>query len=248
MLRQDLGVSHVIDSDFVFVNNRLARHYGIDGVDGVAIRRVPRPTGNPRGGLLTQAAVLKVTANGTSTSPVNRGVWVLDRILGKPVPPPPSEVPAVEPDLRGAVTIREQLARHRNDPECASCHARIDPPGFALESFDVIGGWRDRYRSLGKGDPVNGVRYRRGLPVDPAGEIGGRAFRNIGELKSILLEDRTAPARNLAQRLIVYATGAPVGLSDRDAVEDILARTRGRGYGFRSMIHEVVQSLLFRNK
>jgi hypothetical protein len=248
MIQQDFGVSFLIDSDFLFVNNRLARHYGIDGVGGVAIRRVPRPSGSPRGGLLTQASVLKVSSNGTSTSPVTRGAWVLDRLLGKPAPPPPSEVPAVEPDLRGAMTIREQLARHRTAAECASCHARIDPPGFALESFDVIGGWRDRYRSLGKGSPVDGVRYRLGLPVDSSGEVGGRSFKDIRDFKAILLEDRETLARNLAQRLIVTATGAPVGLSDRDVVEDILSRTRSRDYGFRSMIHEVVQSRLFRNK
>src|SRR4029078_9452320 len=123
-----------------------------------------------RGGVLTMAGVMKVTANGTTTSPVLRGAWVLDRILGTPPPKPTVDSAAVEPDIRGATTIRAQLAKHRERPECASCHAKIDPPGFALERFDVIGGWRDSSRSVGKGEPavVDGrtMRYKRGPDVD----------------------------------------------------------------------------------
>src|SRR5438270_8554441 len=133
------------------LNERLAAHYALPPVEGVALRRVPLPADSPRGGLMTQASVLKVTANGTTTSPVLRGAWIMERILGQTPPPPPPGVPAVEPDTRGATTIREQLARHRTLESCAACHAKIDPPGFALESFDVMGGWRDRYRALAEG-------------------------------------------------------------------------------------------------
>ena len=146
LLKENLSVRNFIDSDFAMLNGRLAKHYGIPDIYGVAFRKVALKPEYHRGGVLTHASVLKVTANGTSTSPVLRGAWVLDRILGQPAPPPPANVPAVEPDIRGATTIREQLAKHRATEACASCHARIDPPGFALESYDVIGGWRDRYR------------------------------------------------------------------------------------------------------
>ncbi len=145
------------------------------GREGPGVPQGALPPDSHRGGVLTMASVLKVTANGTTTSPVLRGAWVLDRILGTPPPKPTVDVEAVEPDIRGATTIREQLAKHRQRAECASCHAKIDPPGFALESFDVIGGWRDYYRSVGKGDPVvlNGrtMRYLKG----PGGGPGRRA-------------------------------------------------------------------------
>ena len=152
LIDQDLGASYLVKSDFAMINEKLATHYGIPGVTGTQIRRVALPPDSPRGGFLTQAAILKITANGTTTSPVPRGAFVMDRLFGKPPEPPPANITAVEPDVRGATTIREQLAKHRNQATCASCHAKIDPPGFALESFDVIGGWRERYLSIGKGD------------------------------------------------------------------------------------------------
>ena len=144
---------NVVDSEFTFLNERLAIHYGIPGVNGVAMRRVDLPADSPRGGFMTQASVLKVTANGTTTSPVLRGKWIMERILGFEIPPPPA-VPAVEPDIRGAVTIRQQLDKHRADPSCATCHSKMDPSGFALESFDVMGGWRDRYRGVDESVPA----------------------------------------------------------------------------------------------
>ncbi len=152
VLKNDLSLTNFVASDFTMLNGRLAKHYGIPGVTGQEFRKVALPPDSHRGGVLTMASVLKVTANGTTTSPILRGAWVLDRILGTPPPKPTVDVEAVEPDIRGATTIREQLAKHRQRAECASCHAKIDPPGFALESFDVIGGWRENYRSVGKGD------------------------------------------------------------------------------------------------
>jgi hypothetical protein len=154
LLKNDLSLTNLVASDFTLLNERLAKHYRIAGVEGVAFRRVKLPAGSHRGGVLTMASVLKTTANGTTTSPVVRGAWVLDRILGSPPSPPPANVPVIEPDIRGATTIREQLAKHRATPSCNACHEKIDPPGFALESFDVIGGWRDNYRTTGSGKQV----------------------------------------------------------------------------------------------
>jgi hypothetical protein len=154
LLRSDLPITNFLASDFSMLNGRLAKHYGIPGVDGWTFQRVNLPPESHRGGVLTMAAVLKVTANGTNTSPVMRGAWVLDRIFGRPPKPPPPDAGSIEPDIRGSTTIREQLAKHRRVEACASCHVKIDPPGFALDSFDVIGGWREFYRSTGTGKPV----------------------------------------------------------------------------------------------
>lgn len=256
LVRRDLGVTNLVTSDFALLNERLATHYGIPGVDGVEVRPVPLPDGSIRGGFLTQAAVLKVTANGTTTSPVKRGAWVMTRIVGRPPPPPPASVPAVDPDIRGATTIREQLAKHRSQEACNACHKLIDPAGFALESFDVMGAWRDRYRAVGGGEPVkgighNGVFYHFGLgpPVDASGELpDGRAFADIRQLKACLARDEEQLARNLARQLTIYATGAPIRFADRPAIERLVQRTRKHGHGVRSLIHELVQSDLFLNK
>ncbi len=256
MLRKDLPARTVFDSDFAMVNGALAELYGIDDVKGSAVRRSALGKNSVRGGLVAQASVLKVSANGTTTSPVVRGVYVMDRLLGDPLPPPPEAVPAVEPDLSGAITMREQLAKHRADPSCASCHTKIDPPGFALESFDVMGRFRMRYHSLSKGDPVDGlnrrakpIKYKLALPVDASGELpGGKSFRDIEEFRRLVLEDERAIARNLLQRLVVYATGAPVGIADRRHIEGILDQTADTGFGLRSMIHCLVQSPMFTNK
>jgi hypothetical protein len=171
LLKEDLSITNLIASDFTMLNGRLAKHYGIDGPVGWEFQRFPLPADSHRGGLLTMASILKITANGTTTSPVMRGAWVLDRILGTPPSPPPANVGIIEPDIRGTTTIREQLEAHRSIASCAACHAEIDPPGFALESFDCIGGWRDRYRSTGNGEEVivdgRRMHYLHGQPVDP---------------------------------------------------------------------------------
>jgi hypothetical protein len=254
MLAQDLPASAVIASDFAMLNEPLARLYGVPGVAGCALRRVALPAGGARGGILTQGSVMKVTANGLTTSPVKRGAWVLDRLLGTPVPPPPPDAGAIEPDTRGATTIREQLAKHRASPVCASCHAKLDPPGFALESFDVMGAQRTRYRSSGAGDSVplvSGVRevhVRLGPSVDCSGELAGKPFAGIAELRALLLADERQVARNLARRLLVYATGATISFADRAAVEGMLDATAASGHGLRDLVHAVVQSDQFRAK
>ncbi len=251
------SASGLIDSDYTFLDERLARHYGIDGLQGPVFKRTKLPPRSPYGGILTQASVLKVTANGTVTSPVLRGVYVLERLLGYHPSPPPPSVPAVEPDIRGATTIRELLTKHRKNPSCANCHAKIDPPGFALESFDVMGRWRDNYRSLGEGSKRiaglgrsgNEFVHYVGSAVDSSGRMyKGEAFDGINEFKKLLLQDKEVIARNLVHQLIVYATGAPVAFSDRDEVAQILKKTKSSDYGVRSIIHAIVQSPLFLRK
>ena len=249
--------SGLIDSDYTFLDERLARHYGVDGLQGPVFKRTKLPPQSPYGGILTQASVLKVTANGTVTSPVLRGVYVLERLLGYHPSPPPPSVPGVEPDIRGAKTIRELLAKHREDPSCASCHAKIDPPGFALESFDVMGRWRDNYRSLGEGSKRiaglgrsgNEFVHYIGSAVDASGRLyKGEAFDGIKEFKKLLLQDKEVIARNLVHQLVVYATGLPVTFADRNEVAAILEKTKASDYGVLSIIHAIVQSPLFLRK
>jgi hypothetical protein len=175
LLTHDLSLMNLIDSDFSLLNDRLAAHYGIRGVEGPEFRKVSLPPESHRGGVMTMAAVLKITANGTVTSPVLRGAWLHDRILGEPLELPSNlMVPAVEPDIRGAQSIREQLAKHRSSAQCASCHRKLDPYGFALENFDPIGGYRTQYRALGKNPKAAAtinkqpVQYSYALPSRPA--------------------------------------------------------------------------------
>lgn len=254
LLAQDLNASYLVKSDFAMLNEKLAVHYGIPGVSGPQIRRVKLPVGSPRGGFLTQASILKVTANGTTTSPVVRGAFVMARLLGKPPEPPPPNIPAVEPDVQGTTTIRELLDKHRADATCASCHAKIDPPGFALEAFDVIGGFRDRYRSIGTGDsaprgsidPFIGISFKLGPKVDPSAQLpDDRKFADITELQDLLASDTHTLLHNLAKQFLIYATGREVAFSDRAALDDIVARTEKRGGGIRTLLHEIAQSELF---
>ena len=257
LIDRDLPARNLIDSDFIYANERLARHYGLETFEGVELRRISLPGDSPRGGLLTQASVLRVTANGTTTSPVLRGAWIMERILGVHIPPPPSGVEAVEPDTRGATTIREQLDKHTTTASCYACHAKFDPAGFALESFDIAGGWQERYRAIGElGEPVEGIglngllfTYRNAEPVDPSGVLqDGRAFADIHAFKSHLLADERAIARNLVKQFILYATGATMSFSERQQVEAIIDSCQDSEYGVRSIIHAVIQSDLFKIK
>jgi hypothetical protein len=258
ILDHDLSVQNLIDSDFVMINQPLAEFYGIKGVKGLKIRRVPLPDDSVRGGVLTQASVLKVSADGTRTSPVLRGVWILNHLFGTPSPPPPASVSTVQPDVRGATTIREELAQHRADQSCNRCHRKIDPPGFALESFDVLGAQRDWYRTRGQGgkylklkthpfSPVN-VQYQQGPDVDPSGTMpDGRKFADVREYKRLLLADKTAMAQSLTRLLLSYSLGRRLGFSDRPEVERIVASVKSKNYGLRSLLDEVVQSEAFRS-
>jgi len=247
LLAHDLPVRTLAAADFAMLNGRLAAHYGLNGPSGLEFQRVALPADSVRGGLLGQAAVLKVTANGTTTSPVLRGVWVLERLLSRHIPLPPPNVGSVEPDIRGARTIREQLNKHRHAASCAACHQHIDPPGFALENFDPIGGWRERYRAVA-GEEKR-AKWVEAATVDASGTLpGGKPFRDIREFRAILAKDETQLARALVSKLVAYGTGAPVSFADRAEVEAILAHAAASGYGVRTLLHEVVQSPLFRHK
>ena len=257
LLEHDLDATHVVKSGFAMLNEKLATLYEIPGVVGSQIRRVALPADCPRGGFLTQAAVLKVTANGTTTSPVPRGAFVMARLLGEPPEPPPPNTPAVEPDVRGATTIREQLEKHRADASCAACHAKMDPPGFALESFDVIGGWRTRYRSIGEGDtaprgaidPFIGISFKLGPAVDASGVLPDeRKFGGIADFQGLIAAQPERLLKNLAQQLAIYSTGRDLAFSDRNEIAGIVARTQQKGGGVRTLIHELVQSALFQTR
>jgi len=262
LLKENLGVRNFIDSDFAMLNGRLAKHYNIPDVYGVDFRKVALKPEYHRGGVITHASVLKVTANGTTTSPVVRGVWMLDRIMGKPVPPPPANVPAIEPDIRGAITIREQLAKHRQTENCASCHTRIDPPGFALENYDVIGGWREKYRIVVSdrkfavnnrfgplGKYLAAYQYGLGLPVDSGDTLpDGRTFKTVEEFKKLILADPEQIARSITEKLMVYSTGHTVGFNDQKVINAILADAKKSDYGLRTLVHSIVASELFLTK
>ncbi|QDT09051.1 DUF1592 domain-containing protein [Stieleria marina] len=239
MLQRDAPVSELIKSRHTFLNSRLARYYDIDGVQGDQLRKVSLTKDSHRGGLLAQGAILKVTANGTNTSPVLRGVWLADRILGTPIPPPPSNVPAIEPDIRGAKTIRQMLAKHRESDSCASCHRKIDPAGFALEHFDAAGKWRDRYfRVRGKG-----------LPIESADVLlDGREFDGFDQFRDLIAAKPEPLARNFVEKLIVYGTGAAISFADREEIDRIVEQNRSSKYGVRSLLTSVVTSSIFLSK
>lgn len=253
MVHENLPASVLVKADFVFANDRLAKHYQLPPLSGSAIRKVNLPKDSPHGGLLTQAAVLKVSANGTTTSPVVRGAWVMERLIGQPPPPPPASVPAVEPDIRGAKTIRDLLALHTKSKSCAACHARFDPVGLALENFDILGGWRTHYRGLEEGKRIKGIdraghgfSYTIATPVDSAGKLlDGRSFKNVNDLKAIMAADPRQLARNLLHQFTVYATGTPVRFSDRPEIESLLNACAKDGYRIRDLMLALVQSPIF---
>ena len=253
MIRDNLPAKVLVDANFLYANDRLARHYGLPPLAGSAVRKVPVPERSPYGGLLTQASVLKVTTNGTTTSPVVRGAWVMERLIGQPPPPPPPSVPAVEPDIRGAKTIRDLLALHTKNKSCAACHEKFDPVGLALENFDILGGWRTQYRGLEEGQKVNGIDraghdfvYTLSAPVDASGKLlDGTTFKNIQNLKAILTSNPRQLGRNLLEQFTIYATGTPVRFSDRAQVEEILDTCAADGFRVGDLLHGLIQSRIF---
>jgi hypothetical protein len=231
---KDRSVLDLLDADYTFLNERLARHYGIAGVTGDWFRRVSL-AGTPRGGVLTQASVLAATSNPNRTSPVKRGKWILENILGSPPSPPPSGVEALKESKEHGEpgTIRQRMERHRTDPACASCHRRMDPLGFGLENFDAIGGWRSD---------------DGGKPIDASGELPGpRVFHGSTELKAALLSRRDAFARCFAEKMLTYALGRGLDRGDRRAVDQILTRLARSDYRFSALILAVVESEPFLN-
>jgi hypothetical protein len=236
-------VSWLVAADTTWLDGRLARFYGVPDVTGDSLARVQVAPATHRGGLLAQGAILKVTANGNNTSPVVRGAWIGERLLGEEIRPPPGGVPAIEPDIRGTTTIREQLAKHRSDASCASCHKTIDPPGFALENFDPAGRWRDRYLAFDKG------KQKAGPPVDPSDTLAdGRKFKDFAEFRALLAADPDRLARSLAGHLLVYGSGGELSYADREAVAAIAKAAAKEGHGVRAIIHEVITSPTFTSK
>ncbi len=239
LLSENLPIARFLDADFTFVNGGLARLYGIAGVKGMDFQQVvikdPR-----RGGLLGQASVLTASANGIDTSPVIRGIWVSENLLGTRPPPPPPDVKALEPDIRGATTIRDQLKKHRDIATCNECHRKIDPLGFALENFDPIGAWRDHYGR----DRDTGT-----LPVDPSGQMpDGQEFADIVGFKKILTAREDQFARCLTEKLLAYATGRMPETADRPHIDRIVADAKAKGNGLQDLVVLVVQSRPFRIK
>lgn len=239
MLAEDRSIKELIDSDDTFLNSRLARYYRIPGVEGDQMRPVAFKDQDRRGGVLTHGSILKITANGTTTSPVLRGVWLAERLLGDHIPPPPQNVPAIEPDIRGAVSIRDMLEKHRSDDACAVCHRKIDPPGFALENFDPAGQWRDHYGKPSKKAPK----------IDASYELAdGRKFKDIDEFRSLVLSRPERIAAGLTEKLITYGTGAPPRFADRPAIKSIVILSKPNDFGFRTLIEQLVCSDLFLTK
>jgi hypothetical protein len=238
LIERNESIVRFLDSDYTFANRPLARHYGmedaIDAAGGHAFSRIKLELPQ-RGGLLGQGSVLTVSANGIETSPVMRGVWVLENILGAPPPPPPDNVPPIDPDIRGATSMRELLAKHRDHAACYECHRKIDPLGFALENFDPIGTWR--------------TTYEKGSPIDASGELpNGQRFRDLAELKQLLIERKDQFARMLTERLLGYACGRRIEPLDRPAVDRILGALKKDDFPLRELIEQVVLSQTFRSK
>ncbi len=247
ILAENRSVRDFIAPDWALVNERLAQHYNLPPVAGFALREVKVPADSRFGGIWTQSAVMKVTANGTLTSPVKRGVWVAERLLGITIPPPPANIEPVNPDTRGAKTLREQLALHSGQGSCQACHVKFDPYGFALESFDVTGAFREKYREVNPGNARQ--RWRDGLPVDTTGITpDGVKFAGIAELRRELVKNPGQLAFGVTRHLITYATGTPAGPLDRGVIEQIVSQAAMDDHGLRSLIHGVVQSELFRMK
>ncbi|MDP7012309.1 MAG: DUF1592 domain-containing protein [Verrucomicrobiota bacterium] len=233
VLERNLPPSEFLEANYSFLNRELALHYGIEGIKGNHMRQVSIK-GTPRGGLLGQGAFLTASANGVDTSPVVRGIYVMEKLLGYSPPRPPPDVPEIEPDIRGAKTIREQLAKHREIATCAECHRKIDPLGFALENFDAIGRWRDQ--------------YGKGMPVNPAGKLpSGKAFASADEFKNLMAQKHDQFIRCLTQKLLTYATGREQAPTDRPAIDSILREMKKDNKGLRDLIQLIVLSKVFRN-
>jgi hypothetical protein len=221
---------------------------------------VDLPADSLRGGLLTQASILKVTSNGANTSPVLRGAWLLERIVGTPVPPPPPNAGSIEPDTRGATNIREQLSKHQSVASCAGCHQKIDPPGFVLEAFDPIGRHRDYYRTTESGEKLKNarvfyggdygsVKYLKGAMVDTKSQLpDGKEIADVRAYKATLASRPELLARSLVRKLATFATGVSVEAEDEIVIDAILEKSKSSGYGLRTLIQEVIQSELITRK
>jgi hypothetical protein len=250
LLRQNASLANLLKSDWVVVNKLLADYYGIPGVQGDAFQKVALPKDSPRGGLLGMAAVHLMGGNGEHTSPVERGAWVLRKLLNDPPPPAPANVPALTRLAGKVLTTRERMQSHQEDPQCASCHRKIDPIGFGLENFDAVGQWRteDSYvatNASGKPDP----KTKKTWTIDPASAFhNGPAFQDYFGLRDVIASKSDAFARGFSTALIEYALGRPCGFSDEPLVADLLRQTRAKDFATREFIHALVRSKEFHTK
>jgi hypothetical protein len=235
VMRGDLSLLDFLDADFTFVNERLARHYGIPGVKGEQFRRI-KLKDHQRGGLITQASILTVTSNPTRTSPVKRGKWVLEQLLGTPPPPPPPNVPTLQEDQKAltAATVRLRMEQHRAKVSCAVCHSKLDPLGFGLENFDAVGGWRDK---------------DGGTAVDSSGTLpSGESFRGPAELKTILKAHTHQFMHCLTEKMLTYALGRGLEEHDRCAVDQIVKTLEADRYRFSTLVLAIVKSDPFQKR
>lgn len=250
LFRTNSRLGDLLRSDYVVVNNVLADHYGIPGVLGDHFRKVQLPAGSPRGGLLGMAAILAMGGNGEHTSPVERGAWVLRKLINEPPPPAPPNVPQLNRLAGRVLTPRERVQAHQEDPQCASCHRKIDPVGFGLENFDAVGQWRteDHYQAVNaQGKPI--PKAFKTWTVDPSGSFHkGPAFGNFFELREIVASREESFARGFASALTQYALGRPCGFSDEPLLDSMLQRARGRDFAVREFIHALVASSEFHSK
>ena len=222
LLKDDASVLQFLNADYTFVNRRLAEHYDLPKPEGGGFHKVALRD-NRRGGLLGQASVLTVSANGIDTSPVVRGVWLLENLLGTPPSPPPPDIEPLDPDIRGARTIRDQLKKHRTSDSCNECHRRIDPLGFALENFDAVGRWRDN--------------YDRRQAIDASGELpNGGQFEDVRSFKRLLLNQQALFVRALTSKLLSYGAGRRMLVTDRPLIDELTAELADRGHGFRTLV------------
>ena len=243
LLRADLPVINLIDSEFAVIDERLAKHYGIDGVKGEQFRRVPLRPEHRRGGILGMAGLLTYLADGSRTLPVRRGAYVLDVLWNTPAALPPPNVSDL-PVIKGKnLTVRQRLEEHRSVAFCASCHTKIDPLGLALENYDAVGAWRERQNGEGRKGAMNDP------PIDASGVMpGGQSFQTLPEFKRFLLDEKPKFLKGFTEKLLAFALGRPVGAADHELVQGILTESAKQEYGLQAMIQAIVASRAFQTR
>ncbi len=243
VLHKNLPVTNFLDSDFVMINERLAKHYGIEDVKGAEIRRVPVEPAHHRGGVLGMAGLMTLLSDGTRTLPVRRAAWVKTQLFGDPPGNPPPNAGEIQPNTAGKkLTVRQRLALHRNETTCASCHKKLDPFGLALENYDAIGMWRTKANG-------EGFRSRNAPELDVSGEFpGGETFKTLEEYKAGLLARKDAFTRNLIEQMLTYALTRPAGYADRQTVDGVLQAMKNNEYRLRTLVREIVRSNDFQSK
>ncbi len=251
LLRSNNGgaIGRLLKADYVFINGLLATYYGIDGITGDQFRKVTLPAGSPRGGLLGMAAIHAMGSDGIRSSPVERGAWVLRYLLHDPPPPAPPNVPQLTRFADKPLSTREKLAAHQEEPQCASCHRKIDPVGFGLENFNAAGKWRSEERQYTKTRKGRVALSKTGVPIDTSGQFhNGPSFANYEELRNLIAQREADFARGFTEHLIEYALGRPFGFTDEDLADEIVAVGKKKQFAVSAFVHALVRSEPFRMK